>query len=416
MREVGVFCGTFNPIHHGHLMLAEFARDQFKLEKIIIVTSANPPHRRDDLLDAETRHELVEAACHDNPYFETSRIELDRHGPSYTVDTVRQIQEQEGPDCRLSLLVGQDNLSALRTWHEAEELFTLVRILVATRHHFVTREELIEELPSYASFEIIDFMQFGVSSSMVRARLRSEKTIRYLVPEPVHQIIERKELFLHSQTASPEKACDRSGIPDEITVDFIKEWVRPRNSEKRFRHIEGVVAVARRLALRTGCDPFLAEMGGWLHDACKETKDSKLVEMAKELHVPFGPIERAHGHLLHGPVAAAIAEKDLNITNRELLAAVAEHTLGNVPMSLLSEILFLADCLEESRSPEYTTPIWEALDIDGEINIPKAIIVASDLGFKHLMDSGRPIHPRTVDVRNHYLAKLKARRSTARSS
>ena len=376
-------------------MLAQFARDQFKLEKIVVVTSPNPPHRHEDLLDAEKRYELVELACRDNPFFEASRIELERVGPSYTVDTVRDLKKLEGPDCRLNLIVGQDNLQALRSWHDADDLFSLARILVA-------------------SFEIIDFMQLPVSSSLVRERIRSNKTIQYIVPTAVRELIEKRGHYL--LPVSSAVATSYPGIPDNVTLDFVKQWVKPRNSEKRFRHIKGVVQVARDLAIRDGSDPFLAEMGGWLHDACKEWKESKLVEMAQILHVPFGPIERQQGHLLHGPVAAAIAEKELGITNRDLLAAIAEHTLGNVPMTRLSEIVFLADCLEAGRSAEYTAPIWEALDVEGELDFGRAIMVATELGMEHLIASGRPIHPRAVDVRNHYLARLKTKAASSKSA
>lgn len=421
MREIGVFCGTFNPIHWGHLMLAEFARDQFKMEKVVVITSPNPPHRSYDLLDSDDRFELVDAACKENPFFQTSRIELDRDGPSYTVDTLRQLKELEGPDCRLNLLVGQDNLPELRNWHEADDIFTLARILVATRHHQVTRQELQEELPQGASFEIIDFMQLPVSSSLIRERIRHGKTIRYLVPIAARQIIETKGHYLkteqevHDDPCSPDDDGEYEGIPHSVTLDFVKTWVRPRNSEKRFRHTEGVAKIAKELAIKSHCDVFLAELGGWLHDACKETKDTILVQMARDLHVPFSSIEAQNGHLLHGPVAAAIARRDLGITHKELLAAIAEHTLGNAPMTQLSEILFLADCLEESRPKDYTDPIWKALDIDGEINFDKAIVVANDLGIAHLIQSGRTIHPRAVEVRNHYLARVKARNAFAKS-
>jgi nicotinate-nucleotide adenylyltransferase len=204
VREIGVFCGTFNPMHWGHLMLAEFARDQFDLEKVIVVTSPNPPHRHQDLLEAELRHELVVAACEENKYFIPSRIELDRSGPSYTVDTLRAIKEQENDDdIRLNLLVGQDNLLGLKEWHEAPALFSLCRILVATRTSTVTRDEVIKEIPAGAAFELIDFPQVPVSSSLIRSRIRAEKTVMYLVPPRVNEIIEQRGLYKLQTAKAP---------------------------------------------------------------------------------------------------------------------------------------------------------------------------------------------------------------------
>jgi predicted HD superfamily hydrolase involved in NAD metabolism len=200
----------------------------------------------------------------------------------------------------------------------------------------------------------------------------------------------------------------RPGIPETVTLEFARAWVEPRNSPKRFKHIEGVADVARRIAAAAGEDVFLAELGGWLHDACKEVKDKTLVEMAQGFRLSLHPIEKAHGHLLHGPVAAEVARRELGITHQQLLDSIKEHTLGAAPMSKLSEIVFLADCLEEGRPSDYTDPIWEALDIDGSCNLDAAILKACDLNLQHLMETGRPIHPLTVEVRNLYLERVKA--------
>lgn len=197
------------------------------------------------------------------------------------------------------------------------------------------------------------------------------------------------------------------GIPADITLNSVRKWVEPRNSAKRFAHIEGVVNVAQKLAEKAGVDIFLAELGGYLHDACKEVKDTQLVTMAAAGGIALDPILETHGHLLHGPVAALVARQELGITHEDLLSAVAEHTLGNVPMTDLSKVLFLADCLEASRPEDYTAPIWAALDLKGNFNMDAAIVVASDLGIKQLIESGRPIHPRSVAVRNFYLGALK---------
>lgn len=200
---------------------------------------------------------------------------------------------------------------------------------------------------------------------------------------------------------------DAPGIPEGLSIEFVRKWVEPRVSAKRLKHICGVVEVAKKLAGVYDCDIELAELAAWLHDACKEIKDTVLVEQAKAYGMKLTELEEKNGHLLHGPVAALLAKAELGITNQEVLDAISEHTLGNVSMSKLSEVLFLADCIDETRPDDYTAPIWAALSIENDLNIAKAILTASDLGLKHLIESGRAIHPRTVDVRNHYLALLK---------
>ena len=127
--------------------------------------------------------------------------------------------------------------------------------------------------------------------------------------------------------------------------------------------------------------------------------------MAKTLGLTVEPIEESQGHLLHGPVAACTIQAELGILNQDVLKAISEHTLGEAPMGNVSKVLFLADCLEEGRPKEYTDPIWDALDLQGTFNMDKAIVVVCDLNIQGLIQAGKPIHPRTIAVRNYYLDK-----------
>lgn len=245
------------------------------------------------------------------------------------------------------------------------------------------------------------------------------------------------------------------GIPSDFTLEKAEEWVRPRISEKRFSHVKGVAKVARELAQEAGCDVFLAELAGWLHDACKEIKDRDLVIQALQFGLQLTRLDKVSGHLWHGPVGAETIKRDLDITNELVLDAIREHTLGAVGMSDLSKVVFLADCLEASRPTDYTDPIWQALrgaepseskdpkdakakeskkthkkpkkkhehtanqDEHDEpkhgqkLDLDLAILVACDLGLSQLIESGRTIHPKTVDVRNHYLEIIRERRIEA---
>ncbi len=186
MQELGVFCGTFNPVHWGHLLLAERARDQFGLSKVLFITSARPPHRHLDLLDGESRHRMVEEAVKENPYFEACRLELDRPGLSFTVDTLRQLTKTYGPEVRLSLLVGGDNISLLNQWNQSGEIFQLCRLLVAPR---LVPGEAGERAPVGADLAMIDLTPVPVSSSEIRCRLRQGRSVLYLVPPAVNSLL-----------------------------------------------------------------------------------------------------------------------------------------------------------------------------------------------------------------------------------
>jgi predicted HD superfamily hydrolase involved in NAD metabolism len=190
------------------------------------------------------------------------------------------------------------------------------------------------------------------------------------------------------------------------SIEAARRWVQPRVSEWRLRHIEGVAATARSLAKRVGCDVYLAELAAWLHDACKEIGSKELIALAKEFGLAVHPVEEKNGHLLHGPVGAEVVRRDLAVSNEEILHAIAEHTLGAVPMSLLSKVVFLADALEPRRPTDFTEPIWQALDngdhASDQVNVDRAIAVACDLTIKDLIETGKIIHPRMIEVRNFY--------------
>lgn len=220
-----------------------------------------------------------------------------------------------------------------------------------------------------------------------------------------------------------------AGIPGKITLEKAQMWVESRVSPRRFLHIQGVARTAKELAAHLNCNQFLAELAGWLHDCCKELKDTELLSLAKRFGIKLNTVEKENPHLLHGPVGALFIRQELNITNKQVLDAIAEHTLGAIAMSNLSKAVFLADCLEPGRSAAYTQPIWAALagvsgadtninqtakpQIGNKVDTDHAILVACDLGLKDLIESGRIIHPKTVGVRNYYLNLVKNRKRSS---
>lgn len=205
MRQVAIFGGTFNPIHNGHLLIAEFARAQFDLEKVIFVTSGTPPHRDDELLDQESRHKLVLAAVSTNKYFEASDVELKRKGLSYTADTLAHFHEELGPDVKLNFIIGGDNFVQIGSWHKVDELIKSCRILVAPRLEYQTEQTnpLVRKMqktetnpdpqkynmPEGADWAVIDFPGVAISSSGIRERLHEGKSVRYMVPREVNEIL-----------------------------------------------------------------------------------------------------------------------------------------------------------------------------------------------------------------------------------
>jgi nicotinate-nucleotide adenylyltransferase len=205
--RVGILGGAFNPPHIGHLVCAQEAVVQRELDKVVLVPVGEAPHRelqRDP--GAEARLEMVELAVADDPRFEVSRVEVDRDGPSYTVDTLRGFRG-DAPDDELFFILGGDQAAALRSWHEPEQVLELAQLLVVERSNW-SRHAIGIKLGRMPGIERIHYLEmpiFQVSSSGIRRRVGAGLPIRYLVPDKVASYIESNGLY-GAATRTPEEA------------------------------------------------------------------------------------------------------------------------------------------------------------------------------------------------------------------
>lgn len=196
MNEIGVMGGYFNPIHNWHLLLGDCAAHQFKLTKVLYIPSGNPPHPKKHLLDGNVRFKLVAAAVAGNALFEASRMEIDRTGVTWSIDTLRALKQQYGDGTRLNFIIGEDNIDAIVGYDKRTELLSLCRLLVACRG--TADEERVSEwrklLPE-ATIEAIDCPASDLSSTLVRDRVIEGKPYRYLVPGAVFDLIKELQLY-----------------------------------------------------------------------------------------------------------------------------------------------------------------------------------------------------------------------------
>jgi nicotinate-nucleotide adenylyltransferase len=195
--RVGILGGAFNPPHIGHLVCAQEALARLELERVVLVPFGQPPHRElDDDPGAEARLEMVELAIADDERFEASRIEIDREGPSYTVDTLAQLRE-ESPDDELFLILGGDQAAALPAWHEPERVLELATPAVFSRETWGRNAVGIKigRLPGAERVRYLDMPAIQVSSTLVRRRVRERLPIRYLVPDKVADYIVTNGLY-----------------------------------------------------------------------------------------------------------------------------------------------------------------------------------------------------------------------------
>ena len=210
--RVGILGGAFNPPHVGHLVCAQEALVQLELEKVVFMPVGQAPHRViEHDPGAEARREMVELAAGDDGRFETSRMEIDRAGPSYTADTLRDLHSQS-PDDELFLILGGDQAAALPRWHEPETVLSLATVAVVERSNW-SRNAIgitIGRLPGAERIRYLDMPVMQISSSSIRRRVREGLPIRYLVPDKVANHIETNGLY---GAAKPDPTPPSKPVP-----------------------------------------------------------------------------------------------------------------------------------------------------------------------------------------------------------
>ncbi|MGB0097384.1 MAG: nicotinate-nucleotide adenylyltransferase [Solirubrobacteraceae bacterium] len=195
--RVGILGGTFNPPHFGHLVCAQEAYLQLRLDRVVLIPALIPPHKPiEHEPGAEHRVELCRRAVHGDPRFTVSDLEIRRPGLSYTVDTLTELHSQ-APDNKLFLIVGGDVAAGLRDWQEPERVLSLASLAVAKRRG-TSRSAVDAALHSLRGGERAEFFpmpRIGVSSTMIRRRVRAGEPIKYLVPDAVADYIDRHNLY-----------------------------------------------------------------------------------------------------------------------------------------------------------------------------------------------------------------------------
>lgn len=198
--RLGVFGGTFDPPHVGHLMVAQDVAEALALDRLLFVPSAIPPHRPPSgpsgpAASAALRLEMTRAAVAENGRFEVSDVEFRREGPSYTVDTLRELRRMQ-PEAELHFLMGADQLARFGSWKEPVEVSRLARLVVMERQGDRPADQPAEETVEGVRFEVVSVLRIDISSTEVRARIAAGRSVRYLVPEEVRRIIEDTGLYL----------------------------------------------------------------------------------------------------------------------------------------------------------------------------------------------------------------------------
>lgn len=201
MKKIGIMGGTFNPIHLGHLILAEQAYEQVGLDQVMFMPSKNPPHKpKPEEISEQQRVDMISLAIKGNPHFTISTMELDREGMTYTADTLMLLTKEQ-QDTKYFFIIGADSLFYIHKWKEPQVIFQLCTIIASGRDH-VEREKM-QQHASWLKEEynadiiLINMPTIEVSSASIRDKVALKQSIRYYLPDPVHDYIIANHLYLN---------------------------------------------------------------------------------------------------------------------------------------------------------------------------------------------------------------------------
>lgn len=337
-KSVAIMGGTFDPIHYGHLVAAEAVRDCFSIELIIFMPTGKPAHKKGlPVTDAEKRYSMTVMATQSNPNFQVSRIEIERKGMSYTIDTINEVSKHLAPDASLYFITGADAVHQILNWKNSAELLNICTFVAVTRPGF-KKSDLQTEIKKLKSgfngkLKFLEIPSLDISSTDIRKRVKNGNFIKYLLPEPVEYYIKKEKLY------------------SSYTIEQMKEYAKSCLSEKRFNHTLGVAEEAVKLAMRYGANQQKAETAAVLHDCAKELTAEEKLKKCNKYGIPLDDILIKQPDLTHSFIAAAIAQDLFCIEDDEILSAIRYHTTGRRNMTLLDKIIYLADYIEPTRKP-----------------------------------------------------------------
>lgn len=389
--KIGIFGGTFNPPHLGHLAAARTAVDVLGLDKLLIIPAAIPPHKELPQGTPARSHRLAMAAKLADGLLlpdkvEVSPMELEREGKSYTSDTLEALQEQY-PDAELWLLMGTDMFLTLHLWHEPAEILKLAGICAFGRTEqdgeevfAPQREHLQKTFPGARITTITLPGLVGVSSTQLRELLARGEGADYLQPS-VYGYILMKGLY---GTCADLKHLD---IPELRACSYAMV------QEKRVRHIRGTEEEAVRLARRWGADENLARRAGILHDCTKYLAGEEHIAICEKYGVPLDDLERTAPKLLHSKTGACMARYLFGEPD-EVYEAIFWHTTAKADMTTLEKILYVADYMEPNRDFDGVERLRELAYRD----LDKALLLGVETTVQEMRDRQLPVHINTVQA------------------
>lgn len=357
MSRIGIFGGSFDPPHLGHISAVAAFREKLALDRVLLIPAAVPPHKalNRNSPPPEARLAMTRLAAAGLDYAEVSDIELRRTGPSYTVDTVAALR-QRYPTDELFLLMGTDQLAAFSSWYCPERIAAEVTLAVAHRDaddptELVRCAEALTERYG-CRVCLVDNRVLPHSSTSVRALLTFGAAAPYLAPQVLSYI---------SENGLYGTGRDLRGLSSNELMQTSLALLKPQ----RVAHVRGCSETAAELARHYGANETDARRAGALHDITKALNGEEQLKLCESYGILLNHFEKENPKLLHAKTGAAVARRIFG-ENEAVCTAIEWHTTGRAGMSLLEKIIYLADYIEPNRDFDGVDTLrrltWEDLD------------------------------------------------------
>lgn len=389
--KIGIYGGTFDPPHLGHMEAARVAMETLSLDRLLIIPDREPPHKDLTVEAASPQQRLAMAALMADglgPRAEASDLEICREGKSFTADTVEELH-QAFPEDELWLLMGSDMFLTVQNWYQPERIFQYAGVAAFARHEedteelFAQQSKFLEET-YHARTTVVPLPQVKeIASRDLRRMLASEWTGGNVDPAqylwtPVYGYILREGLF--------GTKADLKQLSDKHLRAISYAMVKA----KRLPHIQGTEETAAALAAFWGVSPEKARRAAILHDCTKYWTLEQHLETCAKYGVELDELECVSVKLLHSKSAAALA-RHVFAEPEEECRAISAHTTGKPGMTTFDKILYLADYMEPTRDfdgvEELRRLVWEDLD--------RAMILGLEMSIEDLKEKGATVHPNT---------------------
>lgn len=379
-RKIGLLGGTFDPVHLGHVRMAEACKEKLCLDEVWWIPASVPPHKNRETTPYETRRTWISKALKGKSGHSILDIENEREGKSYTYHTLLELHRRE-PNCQFYFLTGADSLEQLHTWYHWEDILDLCVFVVTTRPGYdMVVPDIVASVAQKSKGGIlrVDIDALDVSSTEVRERVARKQAIEELIPEAI--VDEVKESM-------------------EIKVEGYKEILKNRLSVKRYTHSVGVANTAARLAGMFNGNIEKAYLAGLMHDYARELSEEELLELTAKHDLSTDGVELMQTSLLHGPVGAWLLEQEGLITDKQVLDAIRWHTTGHPDMDQLARIIYISDYIEPGRNFPGVDMLRQITNKD--LNLGVLAGLDHTLGF--LVQRNNFIHPLSIAARNRLL-------------